>query len=92
MLSVDENDGLRALQLTVMITFGAGVVGLYSGIDFSVLGLFLPLFLLCSASELLCYLRTLPAASVATSQSPVLCCLLFLAYDFNHCRLKRPRR
>ena len=35
MLNMDENDGLRALQLTVLIIFGAALVGMYSGIDFS---------------------------------------------------------
>ena len=78
MLSVDENDGLRALQLTVVITFGAGVVGLYSGIDFSVLGIFLFFALLALLSLRIVMLFTnFASASVATSQSPVLCCLLF---------------
>ena len=46
MLNMDENDGLRALQLTVLITFAAGVVGMYSGLDFSGLGIYLGFALL----------------------------------------------
>ena len=41
MLNMDENDGLRALRLTILITFGAGAIGLYSGLDFSGLGIYL---------------------------------------------------
>ncbi len=41
MLSVDENDGLSALQLPVLVTFAAGVIGSYSGIDFSGMGVYL---------------------------------------------------
>jgi len=41
MLDMDENDGLLALQLTAMITIAAGVIGMYSGIDFSFLRGFL---------------------------------------------------
>ena len=35
MLQMDENDGLRATLLTCLITVGAGLIGTYSGIDFS---------------------------------------------------------
>ena len=38
MLNMDENDGLRILKLTVFLTFLAGIIGMYSGIDFSSLG------------------------------------------------------
>jgi FtsH-binding integral membrane protein len=38
LISVDENLGSRVLNLTAMITFIAALVGIYSGIDFSVLG------------------------------------------------------
>ena len=41
MLNMDENDGLRILKLTVFLTFLAGIIGMYSGIDFSSLGLVL---------------------------------------------------
>lgn len=41
MLNMDENDGLRALQLTVIITFAAALVGMYSGLDFSGMGIYL---------------------------------------------------
>ena len=39
LLNMDENDGLRILKLTVFLTFLAGIIGMYSGIDFSSLGL-----------------------------------------------------
>jgi len=48
MIQMDENDGLRILKLTVVITFLAALIGMYSGLDFSWLGfvLIIPLFLL----------------------------------------------
>ena len=48
MISMDENDGLRILKLTVFITFLTAIIGIYSGIDFSSLGyiLIIPLFVL----------------------------------------------
>ena len=48
MIQMDENDGLRILKLTVVITFLAALIGIYSGLDFSWLGfvLIIPLFLL----------------------------------------------
>ena len=48
MLSVDENDGLRAMQLHTSITAITAVIGLYSGIDFSGLRVFLFVALLGS--------------------------------------------
>ena len=85
MLSVDENDGLRALQLTVMITFGAGVVGLYSGIDFSVLGIFLFFALLALLSLRIVMLFTNFASgqrrNIAIAGAVLF--TLFLLYDFN---------
>ena len=38
LLSIDENLGARALQLTSLVTFGATFIGVYSKIDFSFLG------------------------------------------------------
>ena len=48
MIGMDENDGLRILKLTVVITFLTAIIGIYSGIDFSSLGyiLIIPLFIL----------------------------------------------
>ena len=48
MISMDENDGLRILNLTVAITFLTAIIGIFSGIDFSSLGyiLIVPLFML----------------------------------------------
>ena len=48
MIGMDENDGLRILKLTVVITFFTAIIGMYSGIDFSSLGyiLIIPLFIL----------------------------------------------
>lgn len=85
MLSMDENDGLRALQLTVFITLGAGVIGLYSGIDFSGLGVFLFFALLALVSVRLVMLFT----NFASGQRRLIAIAgavlftLFLLYDFN---------
>ena len=48
LISVDENLGSKVLALTALITCAAGLIGTYSGIDFSFLrfGLFLALLLL----------------------------------------------
>ena len=84
MLNMDENDGLRALQLTVLITFGAALVGMYSGIDFSGLGIYLVFAL---AALILCRLVML-FTGFASEQRRVIAIIgailftLFLVYDF----------
>ena len=84
MLNMDENDGLRALQLTVLITFSAALVGMYSGIDFSGLGIYLVVAL---AVLILCRLVML-FTGFASEQRRVIAIIgailftLFLVYDF----------
>ena len=84
MLNMDENDGLRGLQLTVLITFGAALVGMYSGIDFSGLGIYLVFAL---AALILCRLVML-FTGFASEQRRVIAIIgailftLFLVYDF----------
>ena len=48
LINMDENDGLRMIKLTVLLTFVTAIVGMYSGIDFSALGyiLIIPLGIL----------------------------------------------
>ena len=84
MLNMDENDGLRALQLTLLITFGAAVIGMYSGIDFSGLGIYL-----CIALGLLIICRLIMLfTSFASEQRRVIAMIgalifaFFLLYDF----------
>ena len=85
MLNMDENDGLRALQLTVLITFAAGVVGMYSGLDFSGLGIYLGFALLGLMLLRLVMLFT----NFASGQRRLIAIggailfTLFLLYDFN---------
>jgi len=84
MLNMDENDGLRALQLTVLITFSAALVGMYSGIDFSGLGIYL---VVAIAALILCRLVML-FTGFASEQRRVIAIIgallftLFLVYDF----------
>ena len=85
MLNMDENDGLRALQLTVLITFAAGVGGMYSGLDFSGLGIYLGFALLGLILLRLVMLFT----NFASGQRRLIAIggailfTLFLLYDFN---------
>ena len=85
MLNMDENDGLRALQLTVIITFVAALVGMYSGLDFSGMGIYL-----FSALALLIITRLVMLfTNFASEQQRVIAIVgallfsLFLLYDFN---------
>ena len=85
MLEMDENDGLRAMKLTVLITFATGVVGMYSGLDFSFMRGFLFFALLGLLALRLVMLFTDFANEkkrlVAIGGSILF--VLFLLYDFN---------
>ena len=85
MLSVDENDGLRAMQLTLLITAITAVIGLYSGIDFSGLRVFLFVALLGLILLRLVMLFTQFASGkqriIAIGGAALF--TLFLLYDFN---------
>ena len=85
MLNMDENDGLRALQLTVIIAFAAAIVGMYSGLDFFGLGIYL-----FSALSILIIIRLgMLFTNFASEQRRVIAMVgvllfsLFLLYDFN---------
>ena len=85
MLEMDENDGVRATQITFTITLLAAAVGMYSGIDFG----FLRGFLFCGLLAVILFntarifiglsnsilrIKTFFGAGLFT---------LFLVYDFN---------
>ncbi len=85
MLGVDENDGLRATLLTCLITVGAALIGMYSGIDFSFMRGFL-FFGLCSLL-LVGFGRIFFGMTSAMIRIKAICGAvlfsLFLVYDFN---------
>ena len=89
MLEMDENDGLRATLLTCLITVGAALIGMYSGIDFS----FIRGFLFCALCLLLLvgFWRIFFGMTSAAIRAKAICGAilfsLFLVYDFN--RLKQ---
>tara|TARA_B100001063_G_C16611018_1_gene475755 strand:- start:82 stop:867 length:786 start_codon:yes stop_codon:yes gene_type:complete len=88
MLEMDENDGLRAILLTLFITIAAALVGMYSGIDFSFMRTFL-FYSLC-ALILIGLVRIFVGMSSAMIRikaiAGAILFSLFLVYDFN--RLK----
>lgn len=85
LLSVDENLGGRVLGLTALATFLTGLVGLYSGIDFSFLSGFLfgGLLVLIAVS----FYRLLFGISRGTQRVMaflgVVIFVLYLVFDFN---------
>ena len=85
MLNMDENDGLRALQLTILITFGAGVIGLYSGLDFSGLGiyLFFALIGLILLRLVMLFTKFASGQRRLIAIGGAILFTLFLLYDFN---------
>ena len=89
MLGMDENDGLRATLLTCLITVGAALIGMYSGIDFSFMRSFL-FFGLCSLILVgfgrIFFGMTSAMIRIKAISGAVLFSL-FLVYDFN--RLKQ---
>ena len=89
MLQMDENDGLRATLLTCLITVGAGLIGTYSGIDFSFMRGFL-FYGLC-ALLLIGFGRIFFGMTSAMIRLKAICgavlFTLYLVYDFN--RLKQ---
>ena len=89
MIQMDENDGLRILKLTVVITVLAALIGIYSGLDFSWLGfvLIIPLFLLVTWNFLNIFYNFSGwlKRSMGVFGSAIF--TLYLLYDFN--RLER---
>ena len=85
MLQMDENDGLRAMKLTILITIATGVIGMYSGVDFS----FMRGFLFFALLGLLALRLVMLFTGFANGQKRVIAFggailfTLFLLYDFN---------
>ena len=86
MILSDENDGMRTLKLTIMITSGLGFVGMYSGIDLSPMRVFLVLSLL--ALILWHVLNLIVSFSRSTRRWQALIGVIifsgFLLHDFNY--------
>ena len=85
MHNMDENDGLRALRLTILITFGAGAIGLYSGLDFSGLGIYLfyALIGLILLRLVMLFTKFASGQRRLIAIGGAILFTLFLLYDFN---------
>ena len=85
MISMDENDGLRILKLTVFITFLAAIIGIYSGIDFSSLGyiLIVPLLILIIWNLLNVFINFTSASKRIMGFFGSFIFILFLLFDFH---------
>tara|TARA_B100000686_G_scaffold277435_1_gene296895 strand:+ start:119 stop:958 length:840 start_codon:yes stop_codon:yes gene_type:complete len=84
MISMDENDGLRILKLTVIITFLTALIGIYSGIDFSALGHFLiiPLLILVIWNLLNIFMDFTSASKRIMGLFGSIVFIFFLLFDF----------
>ena len=89
MIQIDENDGLRVLKLTVVITFLAALIGIYSGLNFSWLGfvLIIPLFLLVTWNFLNIFYNFSSRSKRLGGAFGSVIFILYLLFDFN--RLER---
>ncbi len=85
MIGMDENDGLRILNLTVAITFLTAIIGIYSGIDFSSLGyiLIIPLLILVTWNLLSIFMNFSSASRRIMGIFGSIIFILYLLYDFN---------
>ena len=85
MISMDENDGLRILKLTVFITFLTAIIGIYSGIDFSSLGyiLIVPLLILIICNLLNVFINFTSASKRIMGFFGSFIFILFLLFDFH---------
>jgi FtsH-binding integral membrane protein len=85
MIGMDENDGLRILNLTVAITFLTAIIGIYSGIDFSSLGyiLIVPLIALVIWNLLNIFMNFSSASRRIMGFFGSIIFILYLLYDFN---------
>ena len=85
MISIDENDGLRILKLTVFITFLTAIIGIYSGIDFSSLGyiLIVPLLILIIWNLLNVFINFTSASKRIMGFFGSFIFILFLLFDFH---------
>ena len=85
MISMDENDGLRILKLTVFITFLTAIIGIYSGIDFSSLGyiLIVPLLILIIWNLLNVFIYFTSASKRIMGFFGSFIFILYLLFDFH---------
>ena len=85
LISVDENIGAKVLAITATITFGCALIGIYSGIDFGFLGIFLfiSLLLLIIANLLRLFIAIPRASQRVIAFLGVLIFTGYLLYDFN---------
>ena len=85
LISVDENLGGRILAMTVTITVGCALAGIYSGVDFSFLSdiLFLALCLLIIGNLLRLFLAIPQNKQRALALFGVVIFTGYLLYDFN---------
>ena len=85
LISVDENLGCRILAMTVTITVGCAIAGIYSGVDFSFLSdiLFFALCLLVIGNMLRLFLAIPRNKQRVLALFGVLVFTGYLLYDFN---------
>ena len=85
LISVDENLGAIILALTATITIGCALVGIFSGIDFGFMGVFLfvSLILLIAANLIRLFIAIPGAKQRIIAFFGVLVFTGYLLYDFN---------
>lgn len=85
LLTVDENLGVKALRLTALLTFGAAMIGMYSGINFSWLGeiLFSALSLLILFDFCRLLLTFSNTVQLIGSLFGAILFVFYLVFDFN---------
>ncbi len=85
LISVDENLGSKVLAITATITFFAALIGMYSGIDFSFLGILLfGALLLLLIGNLLRLFISIPGANRRVMACfGVIIFTGYLLFDFN---------
>ena len=85
LISMDENDGLRMIKLTVLLTFVTAIVGMYSGIDFSALGyiLIIPLGILVTWNFLSIFYNFSSWKKRAMGFFGAITFIFYLLFDFN---------
>lgn len=85
LIHMDENNGLRIVNLTILITFIAAIIGMYSGIDFSALGYILiaPLSLLILWNFANIFYKFPDWQTRGMGFLGSIIFILFLLYDFN---------
>ncbi|MCH1627132.1 Bax inhibitor-1 family protein [Fredinandcohnia quinoae] len=90
LISVDENLGMKVLGITVSVTFGTALIGLYSGVDFSFMGKFLliALILLVIVNIVRLFIRIDGIKRKVISIFGIVLFTLYLIYDFNKITLR----